>query len=324
MTPTIAAERVTKRFGPVVALDGVSLTVAPGECVGLVGHNGAGKTTLFKLLLGLARPEGGKLCVLGSDPAGAHGARSRGAIGFLPENVAFDGAATGEETLTFYARLKGVADADVRRLLARVELSAAAGRRIGTYSRGMRQRLGLAQALIGTPRLLLLDEPTTGLDPQLRAGFYELIEDAKRAGAAILLSSHVLSELEGRVDRLLVLNRGRLIAGGTLHEIRRRTRLPTSLRVVVSPCRTAEIGMMVRDAARCRVLDDRTVIATCIEEDKMALLRTLAASALVEDVETIPPSLEELYGHLLRDDRSRAERGDGPGGSEEPGSEEPR
>lgn len=319
MTPAIEAKGVTKRFGAVVALDNVSLTVAPAECVGLVGHNGAGKTTLFKLLLGLASPQSGVLSVLGANPAGAGGARSRGAIGFLPENVAFDTAATGVETLAFYARLKGVPLADVHRLLNRVDLAPAAGRRIGTYSRGMRQRLGLAQALLGRPRLLLLDEPTTGLDPLLRSGFYDLIEDAKRAGTSVVLSSHVLSELEGRVDRLLVLNRGRVIADGTLHDIRRRTRLPTNLRIIVPPCRTAEVGAMLHDAARYHVIDERTVVATCTEGGKMALLRRLAASAIVEDVETIPPSLEELYGHLLR-----GECGDGDGSGEGAGRAESR
>lgn len=306
MAPAIEADGVTKRFGAIVALDGVSLTVAPGECVGLAGHNGAGKTTLFKLLLGLIRPESGLLRVLGGETAGAGAARNRGEIGFLPENVAFDPAATGNETLAFYARLKGAAPAEVRRLLTRVELSQAARRRVGTYSRGMRQRLGLAQALIGRPRLLLLDEPTTGLDPQLRSGFYDLVEEAKQAGSSIVLSSHVLSELEGRVDRLLVLNEGRVIAGGTLHEIRRRARLPTMLRVTVSHCRTADVGAILDGTADYRVVDERTVVATCDDQVRMALLRKLAVSTIVEDIETIPPSLEELYRHLLRDDQTRS------------------
>jgi energy-coupling factor transporter ATP-binding protein EcfA2 len=157
----------------------------PGEATALVGHNGAGKTTLIKLLLGLVRPSQGSVSVLGVDPAGRQGAEARRALGFLPENVAFHGAMTGTELMNFYARLKGQPVSRNRDLLARVGLAEAADRRVSTYSKGMRQRLGLAQTLIGDPRLLLLDEPTSGLDPASRAEVFDMIDRLRADGATI-------------------------------------------------------------------------------------------------------------------------------------------
>ena len=168
---------------------GVDLQLNPGESVALVGHNGAGKTTLMKLMLGLIRPSAGYVRVLGEDPVASASVRSRNGVGFLPETIAFNASMTGAEVITFFARLKGVPKAEGRDLLARVGLSDAAGQRVGTYSKGMRQRLGLAQALLGSPRVLLLDEPTTGLDPQLRQNFYAIVSDLRDAGrhrAAVL------------------------------------------------------------------------------------------------------------------------------------------
>ena len=164
-----------KRYGGLTALTATSLALAAGEVLALVGHNGAGKTTLMKLILGLIRPSAGTVRVFGADPAGREGAAARARIGFLPESVSFAGAMTGCEILRFYLALRGEAATAAGQLLERVGLAQAAGRRISTYSKGMRQRLGLAQALIGRPAVLLLDEPTTGLDPTLRQTFYDTV-----------------------------------------------------------------------------------------------------------------------------------------------------
>src|SRR6188472_4034629 len=167
MTETVSVNAATKSYRKVHALTEFSCSLDEGETVALVGHNGAGKTTLIKLMLGLIRPSAGAVRVLGEDPAaGEFAARRR--LGYLPENVSFNAALTGHETLAFYARLKREPAKAVAVLLERVGLTHAANRRVGTYSKGMRQRLGLAQALLGRPRVLLLDEPTTGLDPALR------------------------------------------------------------------------------------------------------------------------------------------------------------
>ena len=198
----------------------LDLALCAGECVGLVGHNGAGKSTAIKLMLGLIRPSAGDIAVLGETPTAGRGARRRDEVGYLPEAIALYPSLTGAETLAFYARLKRRPVAANAALLERVGLAAAAHRRVGGYSKGMRQRLGLAQALLGEPRLLLLDEPTTGLDPAVRQNFYEILRDLRRDGATILLSSHALAELEGEVDRVVVLNQGRKIVDGSIAELR--------------------------------------------------------------------------------------------------------
>ena len=240
--PAFVLQSVGKRYGGVTALTAVSLEGLPGECLALVGHNGAGKTTLMKLLLGLVRPSEGTVLTLAADPTSAAGDAARFQLGFLPETIAFDAAMTGREVLAFYARLKRLAPSTGEPLLERVGLAPAAGRRVGTYSKGMRQRLGLAQALLGRPRLLLLDEPTTGLDPALRRSFYELISELTRDGVTVLLSSHALSEMEARTDRVAILERGRLIACGSLADLRRQARLPVQVRITVPLCQTGRVA----------------------------------------------------------------------------------
>ena len=286
-----------KSYRKVTALEEVSLDIAPGERVALVGHNGAGKTTLFKLMLGLIAPTSGEISILGARPQGAAGALQRGAVGFLPENVAFEPGMTGRETLAFFARLKDIGRASVEDFLTRVGLEKAADRRVGTYSKGMRQRLGLAQALLGDPELLLLDEPTTGLDPIVRGDFYDIVADLQRRGVTVVISSHVLSELETRTDRTIILHRGRVAANGTLDGIRHAAGIETRIRVRV------EEGAVERELQRLNwangyaVLDAHTLELTCPPERKMEVIRALTTSDLVHDIESLPPSLEQIYRH---------------------------
>ena len=168
MTSTLTISDLTKRFGEVAALTGVSLTVAPGERVALLGHNGAGKSTLMKIILGLIPATGGQVTICDAAPGSA---AARRAVAYLPENAAFHPALTGLEQTRHYLALRGEDPSKAMPLLEKVGLGHAARRRIGTYSKGMRQRVGLAQALIGHPRLLVLDEPTSGLDPVSRREF---------------------------------------------------------------------------------------------------------------------------------------------------------
>src|SRR5262249_59354269 len=170
--------------------------------------NGAGKTTLIKLMLGLTHPTSGRVRVLGEDPLSRAGQLARLQVGYLPENVAFPASLTGLEMLRFYSRLKRRPRAECEDLLAQVGLTGAAPRPIGTYSKGMRQRLGLAQALLGAPHLLFLDEPTTGLDPFLRQSFYGIVAALRGRRVTTVLSSHALSQLETRIDKIVVLHEG--------------------------------------------------------------------------------------------------------------------
>ena len=268
--------QVSKAYGRRTVVNGVSFTLSAGERVALLGHNGAGKTTLMKMMLGLTPISGGTLRVLGHDPA-SEPAGVRRALGFLPENVSFDPAMTGREMLAFYARLKRRPASELKMLLALVGLADAANRRVGAYSKGMRQRLGLAQALLGNPRLLLLDEPTNGLDPELRQAFYAILAERARDGAAVLLSSHLLTELEERTDRVLIMDRGRLVASGTLDELRARTGQPVVLRASLT--------------------DGREEVVACPPAEKIARLRELAARRDLQDLHIELPTLDDLYTH---------------------------
>ena len=300
MNATISISNVTKHYGRIAAVTDVSFELGAGETVALIGHNGAGKTTLMKLMLGLIRATGGSIAVLGDNPAAGEFSGRRH-LGYLPENVSFDAALTGRETQTFYARLKREPAAKALELLDAVGLGAAAGRRVGTYSKGMRQRLGLAQALIGRPRVLLLDEPTTGLDPELRQTFYEVIQRLASDGTTVLLSSHALTELEERAGRIIIMNHGIKVADGSIETLRNIARLPTRIRLKVADLAPGELPAWLPTGAPSRRLNGHIVEIDAAPERKIEFLRcATAAGTTLEDVDLVPPSLDELYAHFLR------------------------
>jgi ABC-2 type transport system ATP-binding protein len=211
---------LSKRYGGTVALAGVDLEVQPGELVGLLGPNGAGKSTLVKIACGLVRPSGGQAQVAG-EQAGSPAARAT--IGYLAELFRFPEWLRADELLTLHQRLAGSdGGADERgELLDLVELADATGTRVGAMSKGMQQRLGIAQALVGRPRLLMLDEPTSALDPVGRRIVRDLLLELKRRGVAVLLNSHLLSEVERVCDRVAILVGGKIVARGSPAELAR-------------------------------------------------------------------------------------------------------
>lgn len=298
MTETVRLDGVTKSYGGIDAIRDATYSLKAGETIALVGHNGAGKTTMIKLMLGLIHPSAGAVQVLGDDPAaGQFAARRR--LGYLPEHVSFNMALTGAETLAFYARLKSAPKADIARLLDHVGLTDAAGRRVGTYSKGMRQRLGLAQALLGSPAVLLLDEPTTGLDPALRQHFYDLLETMRAEGATILMSSHALTELESKVDRVIIANRGRVIADGSIEDLRRIAQLPVRVRLGFGP--DGMPPQIVGTTLEWRRIGADRFEAETTSQGKLPLLReALAANGNLADVDILAPTLDELYAHFLQ------------------------
>lgn len=300
MTVIVELEHVVKRYGTIAAVDDVSLKLEPGETVALIGHNGAGKTTLFKLMLGLSRPTSGHIQVLGDDPAaGEFTARKR--LGYLPESVSFNGALTGREVLSFYARLKDAPTAKIDDLLARVGLTVASNRPIRTYSKGMRQRLGLIQALFGDPLLLLLDEPTTGLDPALRQEFYEIVQELQQKGATIVLSSHALTELEERARRIIILNRGHVVANGSIEQLRRIAGLPIRIRVTVASGQAQRLSALVGPVPNWREINGHLVEFDAAPGAKIELIRRATdKGGPAEDVAIVQPTLDDLYAHFLR------------------------
>ncbi len=296
----IVAEALGKRYHEQTALADVSFSLPQGTLLALLGHNGAGKTTLMKLMLGLIHPTSGSVRVLGQMPSAAALAFRR-QLGFLPENVAFHDELNGRDTLRYFARLKGERPAVCDDLLERVGLSFAAGRRVKTYSKGMRQRLGLAQALLGKPRILLLDEPTTGLDPVLRREVFAILGELTRNGATVVLSSHILTELDARTELVAIMRRGRLAAWGTLPALCGNAGMPIRIRLA-APGGPASLAPHL-NGFPVSAVDGRTVELTCSQQDKMAVLRHVAAlGALVEDVEMRLPGLDDVYLHYGQGD----------------------
>ncbi len=296
-TTAIELTHLRKAFGPLQALDDVSLTVPEGQIWGLLGHNGAGKTTLMKHLLGLLVPTGGEVRVLGRSPTGSDARALRREVGYLPETVAFYPELTGREILKYFARLKDVAPSQCERMLADVELTDAADRRARTYSNGMRQRLGLAQAMLGHPRLLLLDEPTAGLDPIATQRFYRKVKQLAGEGVSILLSSHILAGVERHVDRVAILGSGKLLAAGTLGELRARVRLPVVIRVRLSGAISEWPAVAGEEGRAAKRIGDGEFEFRVPEQGKLYLLQQLTARDDVVDLSVMPPTLDDVYAH---------------------------
>ncbi len=288
---------LSRRYGKHYAVRDMSISIAAGECTAIVGHNGAGKSTLIKMLLGLVRATEGSVEVLGVDSVSREAKRVRSQIGFLPENVAFPPGLTGREVLRFYGRLKCERTAQIGELLDRVGLADATDRRISTYSKGMRQRLGLAQALLCEPRLLLLDEPTSGLDPASRQSFYGIIRELVANRVTVLLSSHALQEIESEADRIAVMSEGRLVAYGSLDELRQSSSLPVRVRLLVADgVSPASLGESFGIPA---TINNQEIAFTCRPAAKMELLRRAAGCEHVVDVDVLPPTLDSLYAWFM-------------------------
>lgn len=288
-----------RRYGRRTAVDDVSLEVGRGEVVGLLGPNGAGKTTVIKLLLGLVRPDAGEATLLGR-PAGDPAARAR--VGYLPELFRYQPWLSAAEVVALHVRLLGVAvPAGAQRdLLALVGLAERGDDRVGGFSKGMQQRLGLAVALVAEPELVILDEPTSALDPIGRVDVRDLVLSLKERGVAVLLNSHLIGEVERVCDRVVILDRGRVAASGTLGELLGRRELRLRL-TDLSPAAEARLSA-TGDVARS---DGWFSVALPADDDGSAvpdLVRDLVAhGARVHAVEPARISLEERLLGILRE-----------------------
>ena len=297
MNHPIECHALAKRYGELAALDGIDARVPHGQVIGLLGHNGAGKSTLIKLILGLIAPSGGRIEVLGQSPWRAHALRRR--IGYLPESATFYASLTGRELLDYLARLKQASRTQVTTLLERVGLAHAADRRIGTYSKGMRQRLGLAQALLGSPELVLLDEPTTGLDPQATRELYRIVGELRADGRCVLVSSHLLAELEPHIDGALILRQGKLLAAGSLHALGEQAALPAQ--VLLRPREPAMSELIARlemGGLLAQTRPDGRLELQVPRASKLRVLRELLADPAVVDLDVREPTLAQLYDWL--------------------------
>jgi len=290
MTDSALIIRSASKFrGKKQVLTDVDLCVAPGERVALLGHNGAGKSTLMKMVLGLTPISSGAISIDGAQPG--NGA-ARAATAFLPESVSFHPTLTGREQLSLFARLSGGPMPDIDALLTRVGLGEATDMRIATYSKGMRQRLGLAQVLLGRPKLALLDEPTSGLDPISRQDLYAIIDELAGQGTAVLIASHALTEVEAQTDRIAILRHGVKVADDTLPNLSRIAGLPTRLRIRAQEGQAEQIAAATGGTR----INGASVEIYCDADRKMQELRRIAAMGdTVADIEMTPPRLEDLY-----------------------------
>ena len=278
MSAAFTARGLVKRYGAVTALDGVDLDVAEGELVGLLGPNGAGKSTLVKIGCGLVRATAGEAAVCG---ARAGSAQARDVMGYLAELFRFPGWSSADEVLALHQRLAGSGGGAGERgeLLELVGLADARARRVEDMSKGMQQRLGIAQALVGRPRFLFLDEPTSALDPGGRRTVRRLLEELRARGIAVLLNSHLLSEIELVCDRVAILSRGRIVAEGRPSDLAR----PRGVEVDVDGGTRVFAGAGRGDAPR--------LVADLV-----------AAGERVYGVRVLESTLEEIYLEAVGED----------------------
>jgi ABC-2 type transport system ATP-binding protein len=319
MAPVIRAEGLRKvyrsRFGTrrVTALDGIDLSVGPGEVFGLLGPNGAGKTTAVKILLGLTRPTGGSARLFDipvADP------ESRRRVGYLPEGHRFPGYLTARQTLSIFGRMSGMERAALKsrvpELLARVRLSDWADVKVKKFSKGMTQRLGLAAALVHDPEVLLLDEPTDGVDPVGRREIRDLLREEAARGRAILLNSHLLSEIELTCDRVAVLRRGKVAAQGRIADLTAqggRTAAgagpldlsPRLYRLTASPVDDSLVSAFRESGASVERVNGHLVIGTRDLEHLNSLVDTLRArGAMLAELAPVRSTLEDVFVDLVR------------------------
>lgn len=296
--PAVDVAGLSKRYGPTTALDELSLTVRPGEVFGLLGPNGAGKTTAIKILVGLVRPSAGEARIFGqpvADPA------TRRDVGYLPEHFRFPDWLTGEQVLHLHGRLAGLDRAQrrtrVTAVLEQVGLTDRADARLRAYSKGMAQRIGLAQALLARPRLVLLDEPTSALDPVGRRTVRDLVRGLRDEGAAVVLNSHLLSEVEMVCDRVAIVDRGRVRRAGRLTEL-----VASSPQVHVTLDR-------VDESAQAALADHGDILDINATTVRLAVTDLSVAPVIAEDLvragyrlhALVParPSLEDIFVDLV-------------------------
>jgi ABC-2 type transport system ATP-binding protein len=302
----IAAEHLSKWYGQVSGLNDVTVSVPPG-ITGLLGPNGSGKSTFMKLVTGQLKPSKGSIRVLGEPIWGNHELYRR--IGFCPEQDAFYDRMTGAEWVAALVGLNGLSQKDAaetaRRALGVVDLLDAADRKIGAYSKGMRQRVKLAQAIAHDPDLLILDEPLSGMDPIMRRRTIRLIKEWGRSGRSVLVSSHILHEIESMTSNILLINNGRIVAEGDVHQIRDLIdEHPHTVFVRAGdPKRLARVLLVEDGVISLRFEQDAVIIETARPDSFYARLTDMAASGeagVIDEVTSPDDNLQAVFKYLVK------------------------
>ena len=300
----VEVSSLRKAFGPVQAVDDISFSVKAGEVFGLLGPNGAGKTTTLKSILGLVVPDGGVVRIQGFD-ALKDPKNARRNVGFLPERVALYQNLTALQNLELFAQVKGVSLSSCVPLIEQVGLGDAMDRRVGGFSKGMLQRLGLARALVGSPQVLVLDEPTGGLDPRGVVEIRNQIFDLKKSGVTVVLSSHILSEVQAVCDRVAIISGGRLVAVDTIENL--SSGLAMSPKVVLDVGKNLPAGVLadleaVEGVVGVEMLGCMLHVSCSRESMARVVCSVVGAGGVVRDMRIVEPSLEEVFMKLTSSD----------------------
>lgn len=275
----------------------VSFSVPKGNCCALIGHNGAGKTTLIKLLLGMLSPQVGSCTILEQSVSLKKNYQAKKHIGFVPENVQFLPNQTGREFMEFVANIKSVPKSVIEETLASVNILHAQDKKISAYSKGMRQRLGLAQAILGEPQVLLLDEPASGLDPDSRLILYDNLKKHAEKGNTVLFSSHALNDIEPYIDQIVLLNKGEVVINSEINAFLEKSQLPTILTITTKQAHATPPAVFANFAAK-QVASNRFQISVAYH-DKLKALAHFSGSEEVADINLEKVSLEQVYYEFL-------------------------
>ncbi|MBI2873557.1 MAG: ABC transporter ATP-binding protein [Firmicutes bacterium] len=312
-TPVIETSGLVRRYGDLTAVDHLDLTVCQGEIFGLLGPNGAGKTTTILMLLGLTEPTEGRVRIAGLDPS-RQPLEVKRITGYLPDNVGFYDEMTGRDNLRYTAALNGIprpeAERRIAKALQRVGLPETADRKAGTYSHGMRQRLGLADVLVKEPRIIVLDEPTVGLDPEGARDFLELTRELAREGITVLLSSHLLHQVQEICDRVGIFVSGRMVACGRVHDLAEQILADEQFRLLIEiqaplPGLATELGRLdgvasVEDADGEEGGGRRLRLACSRDVRAEVGLRVQELGGILLHLEQSGRSLDEIYARYFR------------------------
>jgi ABC-2 type transport system ATP-binding protein len=307
----IKAEGLTKRYGATLAVDHVDIEAQAGEIVGILGPNGSGKTTTILMLLGLTEPTSGRATVAGYDPL-REPLEVKRRVGYLPDQVGFYDGLSARDNLAYTGRLAGLSRAEIDErftaALDRVGLSEVGLARVGTFSQGMRQRLGLAEILMKRPSVAILDEPTTALDPHSTQEFLDMIRRLKSDGTAVLLSSHHLDQVQSVCDRVALFNRGRIVLSGTVTEL--AGRVLGGGHVIDVEARGADIAgrlAAVPGVVRVQALGGERYRVDCQSDLRAEIARRIAPEAELIGIHFAAPSLNEVYTRYFEEARDAAQ-----------------
>jgi ABC-2 type transport system ATP-binding protein len=307
METVIETRDLVKRYKDVLAVDGLNIKVRKGEIYGLLGPNGAGKTTTIKMLLGLTHPTEGESYFDGRKVS-EESVRIRRDVGYLPERIAFYNNLTPVQTLSFFCELQGEKKSVIEPLLTEVGLKKEMNRKVGTFSKGMVQLVGVAQAMIGNPSVYILDEPMGGLDPRWVKVVRDKIKSLHDKGATVMFSSHILSEVQALCNRVAIINKGKLIAEDTVENISERLQIKPKLEVTIKGLndKVPDALYSIKKVENALAQGD-TLFITCPHDVRTQVIALLQKEGFeIQDFRTVEPTLEEAFIKLIAKEEEAA------------------